>query len=101
MFPWARASDTGAWSRTCRRCLRRERHRKPRKTPVRPAIQTGINEARNGDAGSQERELGYPAMSENPEMGHPVLERGNLCRSEEHTSELQSLRHLVCRLLLE
>src|SRR5437899_6088233 len=26
---------------------------------------------------------------------------GNLLRSEEHTSELQSLRHLVCRLLLE
>src|SRR5438045_6892369 len=26
-------------------------------------------------------------------LGHP--------RSEEHTSELQSLRHLVCRLLLE
>src|SRR5262245_66089588 len=25
----------------------------------------------------------------------------NLERSEEHTSELQSLRHLVCRLLLE
>src|SRR5262245_62998363 len=25
----------------------------------------------------------------------------NLLRSEEHTSELQSLRHLVCRLLLE
>src|SRR5205814_7758405 len=25
----------------------------------------------------------------------------NLARSEEHTSELQSLRHLVCRLLLE
>src|SRR5947199_4085169 len=28
-------------------------------------------------------------------MGSPTL------RSEEHTSELQSLRHLVCRLLLE
>src|ERR1039458_4444705 len=27
--------------------------------------------------------------------------RGSICRSEEHTSELQSLRHLVCRLLLE
>src|SRR5262245_64059424 len=27
--------------------------------------------------------------------------RGRTCRSEEHTSELQSLRHLVCRLLLE
>src|SRR5437899_6110137 len=29
------------------------------------------------------------------------LIRGELERSEEHTSELQSLRHLVCRLLLE
>src|SRR5438045_3975511 len=29
------------------------------------------------------------------ELGRPLL------RSEEHTSELQSLRHLVCRLLLE
>src|SRR5205814_9977565 len=27
--------------------------------------------------------------------------RGDRRRSEEHTSELQSLRHLVCRLLLE
>src|SRR5258705_2320140 len=27
--------------------------------------------------------------------------RGAVMRSEEHTSELQSLRHLVCRLLLE
>src|SRR5262245_65097237 len=26
---------------------------------------------------------------------------GSVTRSEEHTSELQSLRHLVCRLLLE
>src|SRR5499426_4188557 len=26
---------------------------------------------------------------------------GRAARSEEHTSELQSLRHLVCRLLLE
>src|SRR5438045_5255760 len=31
--------------------------------------------------------------------GQPQSE--NLPRSEEHTSELQSLRHLVCRLLLE
>src|SRR5437899_12054950 len=29
------------------------------------------------------------------------LLRVNQARSEEHTSELQSLRHLVCRLLLE
>src|ERR1035438_1085127 len=30
---------------------------------------------------------------------HPAVYSGR--RSEEHTSELQSLRHLVCRLLLE
>src|SRR5262249_58992971 len=29
------------------------------------------------------------------------LERGRFTRSEEHTSELQSLTNLVCRLLLE
>src|ERR1035441_7199129 len=29
------------------------------------------------------------------------FESGQIGRSEEHTSELQSLRHLVCRLLLE
>src|SRR5437899_9582000 len=32
--------------------------------------------------------------------GAPAAGRAR-CRSEEHTSELQSLRHLVCRLLLE
>src|SRR5258705_7713669 len=34
---------------------------------------------------------------------HHAFEAGavRLDRSEEHTSELQSLRHLVCRLLLE
>src|SRR5258705_4743491 len=31
----------------------------------------------------------------------PLLYPPELQRSEEHTSELQSLRHLVCRLLLE
>src|SRR5437899_7980320 len=36
-------------------------------------------------------------------VGGDVLHCGGLGgrRSEEHTSELQSLRHLVCRLLLE
>src|SRR5205814_6938880 len=32
---------------------------------------------------------------------HVDSRRGRAPRSEEHTSELQSLRHLVCRLLLE
>src|SRR6266481_7464798 len=32
---------------------------------------------------------------------HRLQRRGARCRSEEHTSELQSQFHLVCRLLLE
>src|SRR5205814_7318793 len=32
---------------------------------------------------------------------HLIEFREGFARSEEHTSELQSLRHLVCRLLLE
>src|SRR5262245_64143578 len=32
---------------------------------------------------------------------HQAVEGAEQVRSEEHTSELQSLRHLVCRLLLE
>src|ERR1035441_6847848 len=32
---------------------------------------------------------------------HQLGGKPRKCRSEEHTSELQSLRHLVCRLLLE
>src|SRR5437899_8591383 len=35
---------------------------------------------------------------ENPSASRPAR---RIRRSEEHTSELQSLRHLVCRLLLE
>src|SRR5258705_6089891 len=34
-------------------------------------------------------------------IGFPSLASVSMERSEEHTSELQSLRHLVCRLLLE
>src|ERR1039458_10604547 len=36
-----------------------------------------------------------------PELATPRLSAPRKHRSEEHTSELQSLRHLVCRLLLE
>src|SRR5258705_2769516 len=52
---------------------------------------------------------GRPAAVRIPASGPRVLaaglpavrQRGRERRSEEHTSELQSLRHLVCRLLLE
>src|ERR1039458_8731653 len=36
-----------------------------------------------------------------PSSAHCPCLAHRQCRSEEHTSELQSLRHLVCRLLLE
>src|SRR5690348_17737444 len=36
-----------------------------------------------------------------PRKGAPTRTRTPRCRSEEHTSELQSPVHLVCRLLLE
>src|SRR2546423_9105023 len=34
-------------------------------------------------------------------MDHDAADRQRVSRSEEHTSELQSLAYLVCRLLLE
>src|SRR5262245_32358794 len=41
------------------------------------------------------------AMNRTSGRSGPVLDGRYHHRSEEHTSELQSLRHLVCRLLLE
>src|SRR5690554_7422512 len=46
----------------------------------------------------------YKIQAECVPLPKTALERAftaNLCRSEEHTSELQSRPHLVCRLLLE
>src|SRR5436853_5569874 len=60
---------------------------------------TGVGKNRPG---SGQRSGGRPLRRQ---MTRPVAsdaETGrNSMRSEEHTSELQSLRHLVCRLLLE
>src|SRR2546425_6893919 len=42
--------------------------------------------------------IGRPTI---PPNGASVTATGGLLRSEEHTSELQSLAYLVCRLLLE
>src|SRR5947199_2496292 len=53
-------------------------------------------------------EVGAPVNLHQPPRPSTVLHRlwpigvpSSTSRSEEHTSELQSLRHLVCRLLLE
>src|SRR2546430_9876095 len=42
-----------------------------------------------------------PNRSESLEFGIPAGRVSRNCRSEEHTSELQSQSNLVCRLLLE
>src|SRR5262245_64986492 len=67
--------------------------RSSRRSPSTPGSSSIVRRSRSS---SSSGELGMP--SKRP----PVL---NTCspedRSEEHTSELQSLRHLVCRLLLE
>src|SRR5947199_1770656 len=56
--------------------------------PRRPGRHVGVEFRGNGAAGDEGGQRGVETD----------VERG---RSEEHTSELQSLRHLVCRLLLE
>src|ERR1035441_8774380 len=48
---------------------------------------------------SQGVECGANGLAESNRLARGVDQRGH--RSEEHTSELQSLRHLVCRPLLE
>src|SRR5687767_15752882 len=40
-------------------------------------------------------------QAEDARLTGPVVRASNAGRSEEHTSELQSLAYLVCRLLLE
>src|SRR5205814_4809346 len=45
--------------------------------------------------------LGPAIAPETPVRVRVHVDEATAARSEEHTSELQSLRHLVCRLLLE
>src|SRR5438045_5159308 len=52
-----------------------------------------------GAAPGRRRKSGWLGIRPCPRPEAP--NRRVWCRSEEHTSELQSLRHLVCRLLLE
>src|SRR5262245_64559573 len=63
---------------------------------------------RTGDAWNLSEELCAPLLDKTGKFHFVICkikERRRcaifLSRSEEHTSELQSLRHLVCRLLLE
>src|SRR5256884_979754 len=55
--------------------------------------------ARQGVHGHRHREVRLPS-ARRANADHDIVLRDRL-RSEEHTSELQSRLHLVCRLLLE
>src|SRR5262245_63388207 len=63
----------------------------------------GRSPLRSSRAGVPFRPSRRQEHDEEPRFGRRQVsaEDGTEQRSEEHTSELQSLRHLVCRLLLE
>src|ERR1039458_10614433 len=58
-----------------------------------------FSESRSGASRRSRRIANPPQVNNLPHRNSP--QRATTARSEEHTSELQSLRHLVCRLLLE
>src|SRR5262245_33204596 len=74
-----------------------------RTNPVMTEIAKALDEATLADiaayyAAQPKRNPNPATLAESPAAIVRLVELG---RSEEHTSELQSLRHLVCRLLLE
>src|SRR5262245_62969277 len=92
--PWS-GSTTSSWyqpSTPCwsRRAPRPSRSRFWSKNSSRAIIAPRLSTAAFTDPGAITRMWTLPPGSENAAV-----------QSEEHTSELQSLRHLVCRLLLE
>src|SRR5262245_65275676 len=73
--------------------------------PVAVDLLDGLERRVHGhDVGALDHDIGRGEVDARGAHGVDRQERdvpGALLRSEEHTSELQSLRHLVCRLLLE
>src|ERR1039458_10708873 len=70
--------------------------------PLRPQLQSARQMVENVEH-RMDRDPPRPGLvfSESSPAGTSSLQPSQPTRSEEHTSELQSLRHLVCRLLLE
>src|SRR5690606_39609864 len=61
----------------------------------------GKGEIKVMDPSFREEAEAAPLTTSAPAMSRDLIERLNIMRSEEHTSELQSRENLVCRLLLE
>src|SRR5690348_17894742 len=89
--------------------LRRGRHHARRSTSVRemsnpgalPRLNASIARRRHNGSSSR-RVISFSAMDTSASDTRPsLLASAPISRSEEHTSELQSPVHLVCRLLLE
>src|SRR5205814_9247593 len=69
-----------------------------------PQRQAALRSAADIELAGAHRGIFRPRFGELADRARQSRRRGaahGLRRSEEHTSELQSLRHLVCRLLLE
>ena len=60
-----------------------------------------MNECMNTNGSSDSDIIGIDEVCKMTGMSKYTVYKKTSNRSEEHTSELQSLRHLVCRLLLE
>src|SRR5258705_8471768 len=76
--------------------------RRPPRSTLFPYTTLFRSHRRGGARGVRPEGVLAPAMSRPVDQGGPEGPPLLLTiRSEEHTSELQSLRHLVCRLLLE
>src|SRR5947199_6489770 len=82
---------------------------RPPRSPLFPyTTSSDLITSPSGNGGSGRRRSGFhspypPGKKDVPTIasGTSFFPGGYGLRSEEHTSELQSLRHLVCRLLLE
>src|ERR1035441_10986086 len=85
----------------------KETHQQPLPMAARDKIEAGQGDARSQQEAAKEpkcRLFGRKALANRPPQAaeeYRAEQGAGHQRSEEHTSELQSLRHLVCRLLLE
>src|ERR1035438_10706954 len=88
---------SGCGKSTFIRCLNRMHETIP-EARVEGTVHIGEFSVYNGTSATQlRRRVGMVFQKPNPFPTMSIYDN----RSEEHTSELQSLRHLVCRLLLE
>src|ERR1035441_8367309 len=94
------------WTTNLKRRARRREFPRPGGTlcaaillPNQPALGCPTGPAE--DARPQQRGNDHPLHRRGFGSTAPIHRTDRARRSEEHTSELQSLRHLVCRLLLE